>query len=451
MNGKAHNIWIDISDLVTWNGHFTGIQRVVYSYASRFATEGARFIIYDPIDDRYVEVVFSLLEQLKAQVNHPPLSKRQRVKHLIGGPYYALSPKQRESLRPFVRVANRMTRTVIHALVDKGKAKSPFRSFAAADFERGDLVVVIGAGWNTPGLLDRLCEIRANIGIRLVQHINDILPVYQPHLFADELPKLFNPYVEKAIGNTDIVTVISEATKRDVTIFCKERGITRPVIEVVRLGEDIQVVRPKRPPNFPLKGDFVLSVGTFEIRKNYLLLYQAAKLAQLEGRTFPDIVIVGKKGWLTDDLAHIIANDPYTQNKIYWISNISDEGLRWLYEKCMFTVFPSLCEGWGLPVVEALGQGKLCVASGVSSMLEIGGEMVDYFLPYDARACMDKILEYASGRYKASNRVIAKNYRTYTWDESYDQFKRAVGIQVSTAGDRGLLVDNNKVVEADIR
>jgi len=422
----AHT-WIDISDLITWNGHFTGIQRVVYSYASRFAGENARFFIYDPIDDRHVEVGFSMLDQLNAQVNNPPLSRRQRLKRLIGRPYYSLSIKQRAQLRPFVGIANHLARTVIHEIVDKGGPKSLFRNFTTARFEEGDLVVVIGAGWNMPKSLDRLCELRASTKIHIVQHVNDILPVYQPQLFADELPKLFGPYIEKAIRHVDVVTVISEATKRDVTIFCKEKGINMPVIEVVRLGEDIQAASIEKPALFPIEEGFVLSVGTFEIRKNYLLLYQAAKLAQLEGKEFPNIVIVGKRGWLTDDLAHVIAKDPYTRNKIRWISDISDGGLRWLYEKCMFSVFPSLCEGWGLPIVESLQYGRLCIASGVSSMLEVGDGMVDYFLPYDARACMDKILEYASGKYKASNQMIAKNYHPYTWDESYDQFKRAIG------------------------
>lgn len=427
MSSNPH-IWVDVSDLVTWNGHFTGIQRVVHSYASRFATEGARFFIYDPIDDRHVEAEFTLLDQLKTQANNPPLSKRQRIKRLIGSPYYSLSPQQKERLRPFVRVANRLARAAIHRLVDKGRQKSPFRSFAAADFKKDDTVVLIGAGWNVSGSLDKLCEVRANVGIRLVQHVNDILPIYQPHLFADELPRLFGAYIEKVMRNADVITVISEATKRDVVIFCNERDIKAPSIEVVRLGEDVAVVQSKKPASFPLKDDFILSVGTFEIRKNYLLLYQAAKLAQLEGKSFPHIVIVGKKGWLTDDLAHVIANDPYTQDKIYWISNISDEELRWLYEKCMFSVFPSLCEGWGLPIAESLQQGRLCLASGVSSMLEIGDGMVDYFLPYDARSCMDKILECAAGRYKAANQKIAKNYQAYSWDDSYTQFKQAIGM-----------------------
>ena len=65
---------------------------------------------------------------------------------------------------------------------------------------------------------------------------------------------------------------------------------------------------------------------------------------------------------------------------------------------------------------------------------------------------MDKILEYASGKYKASNRKIAQGYQTYTWDESYNQFKQATGAHtVAATGRRVSLVDYDKVVEANIR
>jgi glycosyltransferase involved in cell wall biosynthesis len=90
-------------------------------------------------------------------------------------------------------------------------------------------------------------------------------------------------------------------------------------------------------------------------------------------------------------------------------------------------VFPSLSEGWGLPIAESLQHGKLCIASGVSSMLEIGDGMVDYFLPYDARECLEKIVYYlAEDRYLEENHKINNTYQVYTWDESYQSLKSAL-------------------------
>lgn len=418
--------WIDLTDLSTWNGHFTGIQRVVYCYASRFAADGARFFVYDKIDDRHIEVQFSWLDRLKEQAANPPLSARQKIKHAIARPYYALPESQRGRLRPVIGILNHAIRTFLYKVVDGGRQRSPYRKLPGAEFTRGDTVIVIGAGWNEPGSLEMLSKLRTERQLWLVVHLNDILPIYQPHLFADSLPKLFNPYVDLAMRHANAITVISEATKRDVIIYCTEHKLEKPPIHIVRLGEDVKTPQPKKPAGFPLKDAFVLSVGTFEIRKNYFLLYQAAKLAQLEQREFPNIVIVGKKGWLTEDLAHVIQHDPFTHNKIIWLEGVSDAGLDWLYEHCMFTVFPSLFEGWGLPIVESLQHGKMCLTSNVSSMLEIGDGLVDYFSPYDSRSCMDKLVEYSkSGKYHALNRKVSAEYQAYSWDDSYAAFRGA--------------------------
>jgi glycosyltransferase involved in cell wall biosynthesis len=151
------------------------------------------------------------------------------------------------------------------------------------------------------------------------------------------------------------------------------------------------------------------------------------KLAELEGRELPKVVIVGRKGWLTDDLAHILQYDPWARQRILWISDASDGEVSWLLRNCLFTVFPSFAEGWGLPIVESLQAGKFCLASGVSSMLEIGDGLIDYFLPYDARECLEKIVYYLHDeRYKQANEKAKKNYKIHTWDKSYQTLLEAV-------------------------
>jgi glycosyltransferase involved in cell wall biosynthesis len=425
---NKHNVWIDLTDMLVWQGHYTGIQRVTYAYAERYARDGAKFFAFDKIDNRFFEINFDVLhaDEIDDEVSTDGIFLRSKLRHLIGRPYYALPSRYRAGLRPFVHVANHITRTALDKIAPVPPVPSPYGQLPAANFSKGDVVILIGAGWNEDIVLRKLCEIKSSVGIKISQHINDILPIYQPQLFADELPKKFTPYVYQAVKNVDIITVISEATKRDLLIFCKENKLTSPVIKVIRLGDDSKSNKAERPANIPGDCRFILSVGTFEIRKNYILLYQAVKLGQLEARELPKIVIAGRKGWLTDDLAHVLKSDPFVKDHIIWLNDVKDEELAWLYQNCLFTVFPSLAEGWGLPVVESLQNGKLCLASGVSSMLEIGDGMVDYFLPYDPREVLEKITYYLfEDRYKAINDKIKSNYKTYTWDESYQQFYQA--------------------------
>ena len=421
--------WIDLTDMLVWQGHYTGIQRVTYAYAERYANDGAKFFAYDKVDDRFLEIDFNILhgDDAENEENSDAMLFRSRLRQLLGMPYYALPDKYRSGLRPFVDLANHATRSALDKIAPAPHLPSPYRHLPTAAFNKDDTVVLIGAGWNEDVVLRKLCEIKKTAGIRISQHINDILPIYQPQLFADELPKKFTPYVYMAAKNADVITVISKATKRDLEIFCKEKKLREPVIEVIRLGDDAKPSKAKKPAIIPDDCKFILSVGTFEIRKNYTLLYQAVKLGQLEGRELPKIIIAGRQGWLTSDLAHVLKTDPFVKEHITWLNNVKDEELAWLYQNCMFTVFPSLAEGWGLPVVESLQNGKFCLTSGVSSMLEIGDGLIDYFLPYDSREVLEKITYYlVDDRYKAMNGKIEKTYKPFTWDESYLQFRDGI-------------------------
>lgn len=427
--------WVDLTDMLIWSGHFTGIQRVVYEYAKRFADKDARFFAYDKIDDRFIEVDTSILdintrektlmEQIQSQ---PKMTVRRRIRKVIQKTYGSLSKKQRKALQPTAEYANYLARTIMHHLIPKKNSRiSPYRELADASIKKGDMVILLGAGWNERAFFEKICQLKQQKGLKIVQHINDILPIYQPQLFSDKLVESFAPYMEQVMSCADIVSVISEATKRDVEVFCAEHNIEAPSIHVIRLGDDVRFTKASRP-NILTPGDqFILSVGTFEIRKNYILLYQAAKLAQLQGIKLPKIVIAGKRGWLTEDLEHVIQKDPYAKENLIWINDASDSQLEWLYDNCLFTVFPSIAEGWGLPVVESLRHGKLCLASGVTSMLEIGDGLVDYFLPYDANGCLDKMLLHLTNKkYISENKVIHDQYKTYSWDESFLALKDAI-------------------------
>lgn len=435
--------WVDVTDMLAWSGHYTGIQRVTYEYAKRFEQDGAKFFAYDSKRERFFEISLKEIVEREDVVPHsaePTNSARsikRRIRRFIGAPYYRLDDSTRAFLHPYVQATNHTVRSIIHVIEYVGAKDSmvmvgsPYGSHREARFSKHDTLILLGAGWNEMNVLRRLRELKQDIGFCISQHINDILPIYQPHLFASELPKYFLPYIKLALETADVITVISKATKRDVETFCEQQGVLKkPEVAVVRLGDNPQVdITPSKPKDVAADEKFILAVGTFEIRKNYQLLYQAIKLAELENRMMPKIVIAGRRGWLTEDLRHVLANDPFVKAHIIWLNDVNDSELKWLYDRCMFTVFPSLAEGWGLPIAESLGYGKMCVASGVSSMLEIGEGLVDYFLPYDARECMEKIIHYSNENlYLAKNEEVAKLYKVFSWDASYKQLVDAISL-----------------------
>lgn len=199
----------------------------------------------------------------------------------------------------------------------------------------------------------------------------------------------------------------------------------------MRLGDEIELstddLNSTSKPDVRIDDEFLLCVGTIENRKNHMLLYQTYKLAAERGVDLPQLVIAGGKGWLSDDVQYLISHDPGVAKKIVLLYSPSDSVLSWLYRNCLFTVYPSLYEGWGLPVAESLAYDKVCVSSGISSMPEIAGDLLTYFSPNSTDECLAAInnILNVSIRQKAEKR-IKKEYHTTSWQKTYQQVVTAI-------------------------
>jgi glycosyltransferase involved in cell wall biosynthesis len=251
-----------------------------------------------------------------------------------------------------------------------------------------DLIVSLGAGWTMPKNNETIWRLRNECGFRLATLIYDLIPILFPQFFGPGFPDYYDHWIADMIWSSDLLLTISNNSRQDIEAYCQSRNMPCPPIDVLRLGEDF-VANPlvsARPRDVRFHADkpFVLNVGTVEVRKNHLALYQAwRRLSQELGPNTPQLVIVGGAGWLSGDVLTQMATDPLTKRSIIVLNNINDHELGWLYEHCLFTVFPAHYEGWGLPIAESLNRGKYCIASSTSSMPEIGGDLVGMHRPDD--------------------------------------------------------------------
>jgi glycosyltransferase involved in cell wall biosynthesis len=139
------------------------------------------------------------------------------------------------------------------------------------------------------------------------------------------------------------------------------------------------------------------------------------------------VVIVGRNGWLTDDIRYTITNDLEAREKILILNDINDRELLWLYKNCLFTIFPSFYEGWGMPIAESLAYGKLCISSNTSSMPEIAGDLIDYFSPYDTGELLERIIENLDEDVRQDKeKIIASHYKQTSWDTMFKQIDQFV-------------------------
>jgi glycosyltransferase involved in cell wall biosynthesis len=290
-----------------------------------------------------------------------------------------------------------------------------------------DVVVSVGGGWNYPGNGPTCRRLRERLGFRSVHIIYDLIPVKFPQLFRTGFADMIDGWLYETFQSADLLLTISRHTRRDVLEHCARRRLTAPPIEVVRLGELISpggaADTPPANDSFDTSQPFVLSVGTLEIRKNHLLLYHVwRRLLEQHGPTIPRLVLVGSLGWLTAEVLHQIRQDPLTREHIVVITHCDDEQLRSLYQHCLFTMYPSHYEGWGLPIAESLALGKYCIASNTSSMPEIGGDLVGMHDPCDVLGCLRLVTEALDPDFRAAREErIRRHYRRTSWDETAGQ------------------------------
>lgn len=287
----------------------------------------------------------------------------------------------------------------------------------------GSTLFMPGAFWIGGGNPPLLRAVRS-AGMRVVPLIHDLIPLRQPGVCVPALVEEFTVALGEALREVDGVIANSAHTAADVRQLMAARGM--PVVPVIavplahQLNETVanratwswQIEHLRNKP-------FVLSVGTIEPRKNHRLLLGVWQALADEGHDPPLLIIAGKRGWMTDAFDAEMHLTREVDRRVQVLSDLSDPELDALYGACLFTAFPSLAEGWGLPVGESLARGKVCLASDRDSMPEVGGDAALYFDPSDVAAALPvfRRLLFEPGALAAAEAHLAATFRPRGWPE----------------------------------
>jgi glycosyltransferase involved in cell wall biosynthesis len=286
-----------------------------------------------------------------------------------------------------------------------------------------DLVVMLGDDWKFPDRSATIYRLKCEHGFRAAWMIYDLISVYFPQFFGPGFEQRFAKWIVDTLWTADLVFAISENTSADIKRYCLRGGIPCPPIEVIRLGENLPESGEARPPEalrMTENQPFALCVGTVEVRKNQLLLYHVWRklIDQLGAASAPRLLVVGMRGWMGGNTLHLAETDPVTKEHIHFLPQCNDAELRWLYQRCLFTLYPSFYEGWGLPVAESLAFGKHCIASDRSSIPEIAGDLIAMHDPNSVEECLTRVMEALDPAFRlARERRIRQQYRRREWSE----------------------------------
>jgi glycosyltransferase involved in cell wall biosynthesis len=291
-----------------------------------------------------------------------------------------------------------------------------------------DVLFLCGLGWD---VIDwrHLSSLRLASGLRIISVMYDLIPIKFPEFLGGAPGDYFYNYFIHIIDNCKKVFCISKRTEADLKEFISDNGRLPVSTEVIYLGANLPA-KPDPSEIIDLKvrerlgrGRFALAVGTFEIRKNYSLLIDLWDELLADPSFDLDLVIVGMPGWRTDDVIRKLKKMKGFGLRVLWFKRMSDAGLSWLYEHCHISLYPSLYEGWGLPVIEALQHGRPVIASNRGAIPEAGLGLATILDP-DDRAGWRAAVITAS---RAPRKIISvEPERLPDWESTVAAIKRGI-------------------------
>jgi alpha-1,3-rhamnosyl/mannosyltransferase len=227
--------------------------------------------------------------------------------------------------------------------------------------------------------------------------------------------------ISHGLKRSEAVVCISESTRRDLVFrfpWVEERSTVVPLAADPRFARhhseaELNAVRQR----YWVEEPFVLTVGTLEPRKNLVRVIEAHAALPQPLREGHPLVLVGPRGWESEA---IVARAAAAGSTVRVLGQVPDEDLSLLYAACTAFCYPSLYEGFGLPLLEAMAAGAACVTSNVSSLPEVGGDAALYVDPVsveEIRSALETLLTSDAKRAELGERA-ARRAAGFSWDRT---------------------------------
>lgn len=262
-----------------------------------------------------------------------------------------------------------------------------FIPFRPIRLSKRDLLLVIDVFWPYQ-LIDYFTQIWRN-GVHIISLIYDIIPINYPEFCEETLVKEFNDSFYKLVSISSGIIGISKTSIKEIMNLLRKREIPLenlifdyfyPGSDFKKSKEDGKGKRTIRPWPLNLWGgeEVYLMVGTIEPWKRYDFVLDAFERMWTEGSE-AKLIIIGKVGWKTEEVLKRFKKSPYLGKKLFVYQDINDDELLYCYKNASALIIASCAEGFGLPIIEAMGASLPVIASDIEVFREIGGDYPLYF------------------------------------------------------------------------
>ncbi|WVH09093.1 MAG: hypothetical protein EoVTN8_415 [Fluviibacter phosphoraccumulans EoVTN8] len=251
--------------------------------------------------------------------------------------------------------------------------------------------------------------------IKTVVTIHDLVWHFAPTTMRKTSRILDSMLMPFAISRADCIITVSQSTASHISEIL---GVAHQKIFTTHLAANVRTHLSKRTFDY----DYILFVGTLEPRKNLERLIKSYSMLPNHYRAKVKLVIVGGKGWGGINIKSIIQRY-INDDSVIVLGYVSDSIMADLYHNSLFLAFPSLFEGFGLPILEAFSYGKPVLTSNISSMPEVAADAAVYVDPYDVNSMRNglaKLIDNDALREQLSINAF-RRIKLFSWSTTANQ------------------------------
>jgi glycosyltransferase involved in cell wall biosynthesis len=267
--------------------------------------------------------------------------------------------------------------------------------------------------------------------------IHDLTPIVFPEFYTSKYSYYASKATRISARSADIIITPSESTKRDVvgmlgTSPDRVRVTDEGVSERFTVMDESECLS-SLSRNYGIRPGFILFVGRLERKKNIKALISSLRTLVDRGEFGSQLVLVGAKTWIHPEIEEWVRENRVEDNTVF-VHDAGHEELPVFYNGASVFAFPSLHEGFGLPVLEAMACGTPVVTSNVSSMPEVAGDAAILVDPRDPESIADGLnvaLHDSERREELIGKGLAR-VKQYTWEatarKTYQVYRECVGL-----------------------
>lgn len=252
-----------------------------------------------------------------------------------------------------------------------------------------------------------------NNSTKIIQTVHDLNFLYEKQDKPDKIKKYLQK-IQKGLDRAEVITTISEFTMRELETHLILKNQKK---KVVYNGCQVTSFPDFHNPLYIPKKPYLFSIGTVLPKKNFHVLPALLKDNDWE------LIIAGLKENPYQEKIWEEADKFGVRNRVKLLGAINEPNKYWYYKNCAAFVFPSLAEGFGIPVIEAMRYGKPIFLSDKTSLPEIGGDLAYYFQSFDPES-MTEVLEKGLNSFNPNvdSLNLIHRSRLFTWEKSAQDY-----------------------------